>query len=117
MSKWDKLEFVCILRDKTTGKYKRYEAETPDKFPIGKARKIIDGYNKSHENDVYTISFDKDLVDMVAHQESVQIKYPEQEYMEEQIEKIDDVINDLEWEKDKLRTLQEKKAEQMKKKK
>ena len=98
------IHIVGILRDSKTKEFRSY-TPIPLSKTLEQAQELVDDWNKTRYKDsTYTLSQDKDLIDIVR---SIK-KEPEDMFLEDEIEKLDNVITNLEYERSNLQDIQDR---------
>ena len=105
MTRDSDIHIVGILRDSKTREFRSYTAIPPSRAED--AQKLVDDWNACDNGGTYTLSRDKDLVDIVS---SIK-KEPLLEYLAEEIEELDSVISGLEYQRSKLQDMQNKRED------
>jgi hypothetical protein len=102
------IHIVGILRDSKTNEFISYTS-IPKSKSLKQAQKLVDDWNEtSHRDSTYTLSQDKDLIDVIR---SIN-KEPKEVFLQQEIEALDSVISDLEYERSNLQGIQDRRAEQ-----
>ena len=100
------IHIIGILRDSKTKEFRSYCA-IPVNKTLEQAQKLVDDWNASKGVSTYTLSQDKDLLDVIR---SIR-KEPEEVFLQREIEELDSVISGLEYERNNLQEMQERRAE------
>ena len=100
------IHIVGILRDSKTKEFRSYTA-IPKSKSWEDTQKLINDWNASHKDSTYILSQDKDLIDVVR---SIK-KEPEVVFLKDEIEELDSVILNLEYERSNLQYMQDKRED------
>lgn len=101
------IHIVGVLRDSKTKEFLSYTA-VPKSKSLKETQKLVDDWNKqAYRDSTYTLSEDKDLIDIVR---SIK-KEPEDAFLEDEIEKLDDLIQNLEYERSNLQEMQSRRED------
>lgn len=95
------IHIIGILRDSKTKEFRSYCA-IPKSKSWEEAQKLVDDWNAKKGVSTYTLSQDKDLIDIVR---SIK-KEPEPAFLKDEIEELDSVIANLEYQRSNLQAMQ-----------
>ena len=103
----DTIHIVGILRDSKTKEFRSYTT-IPKSKSLEETQKLVDSWNTPDNGSAYTLSQDKDLLDIVR---SIK-KEPEDVFLDAEITELDSIISHLEYERSNLQQMQDRRTEQ-----